>query len=164
MTLDRRNLMLLAAFGSFALLAGAFIFQSLGYAPCNMCIWQRWPHGVAIALAVIAFALAPRRAAAYALYLGALALIAGAGIGVFHAGVELGYWEGPTTCSGGDVSALTPAELIAKLQAAPLVRCDEVAWSFIGISMAGWNAILSVGLALTAFAASRSYASSSASQ
>lgn len=152
-----RTLLFAAILGPAAVLGAALFSQYVGgLNPCQMCIWQRWPHGVAIALALIALALAPRRAAAVALYLGALALIVGAGIGAFHAGVELGYWEGPTTCSGGDVSGLSPADLIAKLQAAPLVRCDEVAWSFLGVSMAGWNAILSLGLAvLTVMAARR---------
>lgn len=152
-----RAFLFAAILGPAAVLGAALFSQYVGgLNPCQMCIWQRWPHGVAIALALIALALAPRRAAAVALYLGALALIIGAGIGAFHAGVELGYWEGPTTCSGGDVSGLSPADLIAKLQAAPLVRCDEVAWSFLGVSMAGWNAILSLGLAvLTVMAARR---------
>lgn len=152
-----RAFLFAAILGPAAVLGAALFSQYVGgLNPCQMCIWQRWPHGVAIALALIALALAPRRAAAVALYLGALALIVGAGIGAFHAGVELGYWEGPTTCSGGDVSGLSPADLIAKLQAAPLVRCDEVAWSFLGVSMAGWNAILSLGLAvLTVMAARR---------
>lgn len=152
-----RAFLFAAILGPAAVLGAALFSQYVGgLNPCQMCIWQRWPHGAAIALALIALALAPRRAAAVALYLGALALIVGAGIGAFHAGVELGYWEGPTTCSGGDVSGLSPADLIAKLQAAPLVRCDEVAWSFLGVSMAGWNAILSLGLAvLTVMAARR---------
>lgn len=152
-----RAFLFAAILGPAAVLGAALFSQYVGgLNPCQMCIWQRWPHGAAIALALIALALAPRRAATVALYLGALALIIGAGIGAFHAGVELGYWEGPTTCSGGDVSGLSPADLIAKLQAAPLVRCDEVAWSFLGVSMAGWNAILSLGLAvLTVMAARR---------
>ena len=97
-----RTLLFAAILGPAAVLGAALFSQYVGgLNPCQMCIWQRWPHGVAIALALIALALAPRRAATVALYLGALALIIGAGIGAFHAGVELGYWEGPTTCSGG---------------------------------------------------------------
>ena len=81
-----------------------------------------------------------------------VALLVGAGIGVFHAGVELGYWEGPTTCTGGDVSSLSTAELIAKIQSAPLVRCDEVAWSFLGVSMAGWNGLIALAAGVAALA------------
>lgn len=156
MTLSRA-LLLAALLGPAAVLGAALFSQYVGgLAPCPMCIWQRWPHAIAIALAALALLLAPRPVAKAALGAGALALLVGAGIGVFHAGVELGYWEGPSTCVGGDISALSTEALIAQIQGAPLVRCDEIAWSFAGVSMAGWNAILSLGLAgLTAAAARR---------
>lgn len=145
---------------------GAALFSQYvgGLSPCPMCIWQRWPHGVAITLAALALLIGPGRVGAAALWIGATALLIGAGLGAFHAGVELGFWEGPSSCTGGGVAGLTPAQLIERIMSAPLVRCDEIAWSFLGVSMAGWNAFLSAFLAgLTAIAA-QLYASSSASQ
>jgi disulfide bond formation protein DsbB len=139
-----RNLALLAALGSAALLLGALAFQYIGgLAPCKLCIWQRWPHGIAIVLGVIAlFGLV--RPAAIA---GTLTMLIGSGLGVYHAGVEQKWWEGPNTCTSGPVQGLSPEELLNQIMAAPIVRCDEIAWSLMGISMAGWNAIISLGLA-----------------
>ena len=133
----------LAAFGSFALLSGAFIFQSLGYAPCPMCLWQRYPHVVAIVIGLIAFFLPGRILP----LLGAAAALTTAGIGVFHTGVERGWWEGPSTCSSQPIGDLSPEELLDQIMNAPLVRCDEVAWQLLGLSMASWNALFSLGLA-----------------
>lgn len=153
-----RALALLAAAGSAATLGAALWFQFVvGLPPCAMCIWQRWPHVAAIALGAVAAATGWRPAMA----LGAVAMLAGSGLGVFHAGVEQRWWEGPTTCTSGSVAGLSTQELLDRIMAAPLVRCDEIAWQFLGVSMAGWNAILSLGLALVFVAA---YASSSASQ
>ena len=146
------RLALLAGLGSAALLAGAFAFQALGYAPCRMCIWQRWPHVAAAALAVIAAGnwrfLPPVPRAALAA-LGTLAALLAAGLGLFHTGVERGWWAGPASCSvsGGDLSGLGGADLLNFDAAPALVRCDEVAWSLGGLSMASWNALLSLGLA-----------------
>ena len=139
---------LLAGAGSLALLLGALAFQYLGaLAPCPMCIWQRWPHlaAVLIALAAVTVAWRLRRPLAVA---GAAAMAVGAGLGAWHAGVERGWWPGPAGCQGVDPSGLTPDELLTRLAQTPLVRCDEIVWQFLGISMAGWNAILSLGLAL----------------
>lgn len=153
-----RALSALAAAGSAATLLAALGFQFIGgLAPCEMCIWQRWPHVAAIALGLLAAALGWRVAMA----LGAVAMLTGAGLGVMHVGVEQHWWEGITTCSSGSISGLSTEELLAQIMAAPLVRCDEIAWSLFGVSMAGWNAILSLTLAAI-FA--RAYASSSASQ
>ena len=143
----------LAALGSALLLGGAFVFHSLGYAPCPMCIWQRYPHAVAIAIGVMVMIL-PGRALPM---LGALAALCTGVIGVFHTGVERGWWQGPSTCAGGgDISAMSPADLLAQIMEAPLVRCDEVAWQMLGLSMASWNAVASFALAgLWLYAATR---------
>ncbi|MDW3221649.1 MAG: disulfide bond formation protein B [Paracoccaceae bacterium] len=140
--MTRAHLITFAALGSAGLLAGAFMFQMLGYAPCQMCIWQRYPHVVAVALGLVALRL---RSTAVVV-LGAMAAFASGATGVFHAGVEQGWWQGPTTCSSGPVSDLSAEALLDQILAAPLVRCDDIAWEFIGISMAGWNAILSFAL------------------
>lgn len=144
--MSARQLALIAAFGSAALLGGAFIFQALGYAPCQMCLWQRWPHAVAIGagalvLSGVAFTL-------WAL-VGALAALTTAGIGLYHTGVERGFLEGPQACSGGGGSLLdlSPEDLISTEGALGGVRCDEVAWAFAGLSMASWNAVFSLCLA-----------------
>lgn len=134
----------LAAGGSAALLAGAYLFQALGYPPCAMCLWQRWPHFVAIALGLLALRI---KAPGLAL-LGAAAAAATAGIGVFHTGVERDWWEGPSSCSGdGGLDGLTGAELLA-VTGPRVVMCDQVSWAFLGLSMASWNALFSALLVL----------------
>lgn len=139
---------LLAGAGPAAVLGAALISQYIGgLHPCEMCIWQRWPHGAAIAIAFIAALIRPGRVASALLMAGAAVLLAGSLIGFFHAGVELGYWEGPTGCTGISVKGLSVQDVMKQLQNAPLVRCDQAAWVFLGVSMAGWNGILSAGLA-----------------
>ena len=145
----------LAALGSGALLGGALWFQYVvGLRPCEMCHWQRWPHMVAIAAGLAALALRGRPKLATALVLLAIAaLIATAGIGVFHAGVENHWWQGPQACSGAIPTGLSADELKKALFGAKMVRCDEPAWKLFGISMAGWNALASGGLAALVAAA-----------
>ncbi|MEX2517777.1 MAG: disulfide bond formation protein B [Paracoccaceae bacterium] len=163
--MSARWLPLCALLGPAAVLGGALFSQYVGgLMPCPMCIWQRWPHGVAIALAALALLVGPGRVGAALLWFGAAALLIGAGLGAFHAGVELQYWEGPSSCTGGAIGGLTPQQLIEQIMAAPLVRCDEIEWSFLGVSMAGWNAVLSLFMAGLTGLAARRYASSSASQ
>ena len=141
---------LLAALGSGALLGGAYYFQYVvGLAPCEMCLWQRWPHMVAIAaglLALAAFA-APRLGLAL-LVVAIAALFVTSGLGVYHAGVEQHWWQGPQNCTGRVPAGLTAEELKQYLMNARMVRCDEIPWKMWNISMAGWNAILSGTLAL----------------
>ena len=132
-----------------ALLAGAWgseIFA--GLYPCEMCWWQRYAHIAALLCALLALALGrlPDRGRSF-VWLAALAMLTSGGIGVFHAGVELEWWEGLTRCTATG-SAGSPEQMLADIFAAPLVRCDQVQWSFLGISMAGWNAILSIGFGL----------------
>ncbi|QBF31654.1 disulfide bond formation protein B [Thalassococcus sp. S3] len=141
--MTRSQLITLAAFGSAALLLGAFAFQHLGgLAPCAMCIWQRYPHAVAVICAGLALLLGGR----IFLMLGGLAVVATGGIGVYHTGVERGWWEGPSTCTSGPVGDLSTDELMDQIMAAPLVRCDEVPWELLSLSMASWNTLLSLGL------------------
>lgn len=143
MTLTRQRLIASAALGSALLLGGAFAFQALGYAPCKMCIWQRYPHAVAIALGALAlFVPLPALIA-----LGALAALTTAGVGGYHVGVEQGWWEGPTSCSAGAIGGVDPDALFDQIMTAPLIRCDEIAWQFAGLSMAGWNMVFSLVLA-----------------
>lgn len=129
-----------------ALLAGAFASQFWGgLQPCEMCWWQRYAHMAAFALALIAFAGPARSPSARNFTLLAAAAIATSGlIGVYHAGVEAHIFEGFTTCTALP-RATSTEELLRQITHAPLVRCDEVQFRFLGISMAGWNAILSLG-------------------
>jgi disulfide bond formation protein DsbB len=146
--------MLLAGLGSAAMLAGAFGFQHLGgMAPCQLCLWQRWPHAAAVLILGLALLTGWRAL----VWLGALAALTTAGIGLFHAGVEQGWWQFISSCTQGSIAGLSGADLLnPDLATAPPVRCDAIAWSMIGISMAGWNAIISTGLAaLWLFAATR---------
>ena len=131
---------LLALLVPAGLLGGAMASQYLGgLHPCEMCYWQRWPHAAAIVLAGAAFVMPARARLLTAL--AALAIAVSGAIGVFHAGVELGWWQGLTRCTAGGALSLDD------LMNVPLVRCDQVQWSWLGISMAGWNAILSLGSA-----------------
>ena len=136
---------LIAALGSGALLLGAYYFQYVEkLAPCDMCYWQRWPHMAAIVVGLAAGAsfLQPRLALVFAM-LAIIALLVTAGIGVYHAGVEQQWWAGPQFCSGRVPSGLTDAQLKQYLLNQRMVRCDQIAWKFLNVSMAGWNAIVS---------------------
>lgn len=140
--LDRRWTAALAGLGSALLLLGALGFQAVGYAPCEMCIWQRWPH---LAAAIVAALIVAAGWSRWLAALGLIAALAATGLAAWHAGIEWGWWQGLTACTGGvgDLTSLSTADLMARLNAAPVVRCDEPAWVFLGISMAGWNAIFS---------------------
>ena len=121
---------------------GALGSQHLGgLAPCEMCYWQRWPHWAALAIGGLSFFL-PRQARLLTL-LAAVAIAVSGAIGVFHAGVEQGWWEGLTSCAtttrGGSAE-----EVLKSILAAPLIRCDQVQWTFLGLSMAAWNALISL--------------------
>lgn len=137
---------LLACFGSFVLLGGALVSQYVGgLAPCPMCLWQRWPHLAALLIGLIAITVG-WRFRRFLSGLGGVAALCTAAIGLFHAGVEQGFWEGPSTCTSADLGSLSTDEAFAQMMQAPLVRCDDIVWQF-GLTLAGWNAVLSAGLA-----------------
>ncbi|RED17684.1 disulfide bond formation protein B [Parasphingopyxis lamellibrachiae] len=129
-----------------ALLAGALGSQYLGgLYPCEMCHWQRWPHYAAVPLALLSIVLRDKGMGTVFLWLAAVAIFASGAIGVFHAGVEYGWWEGLTSCStspggGGD--------FLADIMATPVISCDQPQWTLFGISLAGFNAIISIGAAM----------------
>jgi len=130
-----------------ALLAGALGSQYIGgLYPCEMCHWQRWPHYAAIPLALLAIML--RERGNLFLALAALAIFSSGAIGVFHAGVEYGWWEGLTTCSTVAGQGVSAQDMLRNIMAAPIVRCDQPQWSLFGISLAGYNALISIGAAL----------------
>lgn len=135
----------LALAGSAGLLLGALAFEHIGgLAPCPLCIWQRWPHVVAL---LGGGALFLPGSALWALVGAGGAATSGA-LGIYHTGVERGWWEGPATCAAGlDLTGLSPEELLEAIMAAPVVRCDEVPWELLGLSMASWNAVASFAIA-----------------
>ncbi|MEO7276688.1 MAG: disulfide bond formation protein B [Sphingomicrobium sp.] len=137
---------LIALLLPMALLGGALGSQYLGgLHPCEMCLWQRWPHAAAIIFALSAFTAPANSTRSRALILAAAAAIAISGaIGVYHAGVEAKLFEGLTQCTALPRASST-AELLKQITHAPLIRCDQVQFRFLGVSMAGWNAILSIG-------------------
>lgn len=141
--MTRTNLILLAAIGSLSLLAGAFLFQFIGYAPCKMCLWQRWPHVAAIILGVLALSMGTPRALWGAF--GALAVLGSAAIGFWQTGVERKWWVGPSSCTGSG-NGLT-GDLLST-DGAATVMCDQVTWQLLGLSMASWNVLASGALAI----------------
>ena len=123
----------------------AFGSQYLGGLwPCDMCWWQRYAHMAALALALVAFLV---RGRGFVL-LAALAIAVSGAIGFYHAGVELHYFKGFTECTSSVATGGSTDDFLKAIMNSPMVRCDEVQWSFLGISMAGWNAILSLSSAL----------------
>ena len=140
----------IAAFGSFALIACAFAFQSLGYEPCKMCLWQRYPHFIAIVLGVLALVLT--RLQTQLAILGGIAALTTGAIGMYHTGVERDWWEGPTSCSGSgalDINNLLSTDISS------IIMCDDVVWSLMGLSMASFNALFSFALVGIWIAAAR---------
>lgn len=142
--MTRNQLILVAAGGSAALLLGALAFQYLGdLAPCKLCIWQRWPHLGAILIGAAALVIGLRLLP----LIGAGMAATTAGIGIYHTGIEQAWWSGPDTCTSGDIGGMTADQLFDQILSAPVVQCDQIAWAMWGLSMASWNALISLGLA-----------------
>jgi disulfide bond formation protein DsbB len=138
--MSRSLLIFLAAAGSAALLAGAFAFQYIGgLAPCHLCLLQRYPHGAAVAIGALALLIPGTLLGRMLPWAGAAAALTTAGYGAYHTGVERHWWAGPDTCTSGPIGQLSAKDLLAKIQAAPVVQCDQVAWEMFGLSMASWN-------------------------
>ncbi len=138
-----------------ATILGAWFFEyGLGLKPCPLCLEQRIPYYVAIPLAVVvAFAAlrgAPRTVVAAGLGLLGLIMVISAVLGTYHSGVEWKWWIGPRDCSGPLDSLGSTKDLLQDLATMSPVRCDQAAWRFLGLSLAGWNALISLGLVLVA--------------
>ena len=162
MNLTRNQLIVLAAGASFAILAGAYTFQALGYPPCKMCWWQRYPHFAAVAIAIPALGTRGR----FWPLMGALAAVTTGAIGIYHSGVERKWWDGPTSCtsSGDGIGGMSiDALLDPTASAPPLVLCDQIPWRLsdmipwdvLDITMANFNAVGSLIFALIWIAAMR---------
>ena len=138
-----------------ATLAGAWFFQLVwGLVPCPLCLEQRYAYYLAVPLGVlVAIAAAkdaPRVIVLAGLALLALAALANAGLGAYHAGVEWKFWPGPTECTGPIGNFGSAANLLAQLDKVKVVRCDEVQWTFLGLSLAGYNVLISLLMAAIA--------------
>jgi disulfide bond formation protein DsbB len=132
----------------FAVIAGAWVFEWAGYAPCDLCLKQRWGYYAGVPLALLLGVLNPSWIK-WGLLLLLLILLGNMIFGIYHSGVEWKWWEGPSTCGGGKLSVGLPN--LTK----PGVLCTEAAIRILGLSLAGWNAVISAGLALVAFAGFR---------
>jgi disulfide bond formation protein DsbB len=133
-----------------ALMAGALGSQLVGgLIPCEMCHWQRWPHYAAIGLAVLAFFVPLAGAQRVLVALAALAIMTSGAIGVFHAGVEYHWWPGITACAVSPGSGGSAQDMLTRVLKAPVVACDVPQWAWMGISLAGFNALFSLGAGLT---------------
>ena len=139
---------LLALLVPALLLAGAWYTQLVWHlTPCEMCHWQRWPHYTAVVLAVLAF-VAPVGLRRPLVWLAALAIAVSGAIGVFHAGVEYHWWQGFTSCSSTmSGRGMSADDMLTQMMHAPVVLCDVPQWTFHGFSLAGFNAVLSLGFA-----------------
>ena len=141
MNISARQLAILAGAGSAALLITALIFQSVGYVPCELCILQRWPHLAAAIIGAVLIFIDSKLLR----WAGALAAGVATAFAIYHAGVEYQWWQGPVACTGGidGMLNMSTQDLMAQLQSAPVTRCDQPQWYFLGLTMAGWNAICS---------------------
>ena len=138
-----------------ATLAGAWFFQLvLDIRPCPLCLEQRYAYYALIPLSALVAIGAARRAPRGLLLLGlallALAALANAALGAYHAGVEWGFWKGPTDCTGPVGNLGSAGSLLERLDTVKVVRCDEVQWRFLGISLAGYNVLISLSMAAIA--------------
>lgn len=156
--IDPRHVPWLTAGVSLAALCVAWLAQyGFGLAPCHLCLLQRDAYWAAIALSFFAIVLGlrDRRSTQFgrrlAIALIGIAFLAGTGIALYHVGVEQTWWEGAGGCVGGGISGLSGADLEAAIMNAPVTRCDDIAFELFGISMAGYNALLSLALAAFAF-------------
>ena len=150
-----QNPAIIILFCSAAALSAALIGQyGFDLQPCQLCIYQRIPYAIAIALALCS--LIARQYLWPVIALCGLAFAANSGLALYHVGVEQHWWAGPASCSAGIGGAKTVEDLINQLQKAVKVpSCDQVQWSLFGVSMAGYNLLASVGLAAFSFAAVR---------
>ncbi|QRM29014.1 disulfide bond formation protein B [Microvirga sp. VF16] len=156
-SLTMRQAALAVALGAAATIGGALVFEHvLGYVPCKLCLIQRNPYYIAIPLGLVA-ALLPPRYARIGLWLLALVFIVSAGLGAYHSGVEWGFFAGPSDCGGGSgAGAGNVGDFLNQLQSTRVVSCTEAAWRFLGLSLAGWNVLISLALVgLAAMAAAR---------
>ena len=161
MTLSPRRAATLIFAVALATIVGAWIFEYFGYAPCELCIMQRWAYyaGIPLALATALAAPASPGLAKTGFMLLALLWLGSMVFGIYHSGVEWKWWPGPSTCGSQAGFVGGPPDL-----SNPVILCDTPAIRILGLSLGGWNAVISLALALVALAGLRSQGSSSVSQ
>jgi disulfide bond formation protein DsbB len=146
--MTKKQLISLASFGSLAIIIGAYSFEYIGgFLPCKLCYWQRYPHFLNILIFPILYLLQMR----ILIFIGMSSMLISTVLAFYHVGVEQKYWLGPSSCTNSSIEGLTTDQLLTQIMNAPLVRCDEIAWEFIGVSMAGWNVLISFCLFITWF-------------
>ncbi len=145
---------------AFATITGAWIFEAFGYLPCELCLKQRWAYYAGVPLAALVTLVGARdcNLARPGLRLLSLLFLGSAMFGVYHAGVEWGFWPGPTGCTGAMSSAKSVDDFLSQLQTTQVVQCDKVAIRIIGLSLAGWNAVISAALSALALIGARAKA------
>ena len=150
MQLTTERAALLACLLAFATIAGAWVFQFAGYLPCELCLMQRWAYYAGVPLLALAWLLAARGITSVTMILLALVsvmFLANAGLAVFHSGVEMGLWEGPSACTGALSAAPSSADFLKQLQNVQVVRCDAVAIRVFGLSLSNWNVLICLAIA-----------------
>ncbi|MZR29967.1 disulfide bond formation protein B [Sneathiella litorea] len=159
MTYLTRNALWLTLLASVGALGTVFIAQYVfDLWPCVLCLYQRWPYAAVIVISLAGLAFRKRYGAGPFLMLCAVGFAVTAAIGGYHVGVEQGWWEGTAECVGNTAQASSLQDLKAKIMSTPIVRCNDVAWSLFGISMAGYNVIAAVILSVfSLFAALSSF-------
>lgn len=138
---------------AFGALAGAWSFQAAGYAPCELCLAQRWPYDIGVPLAAFVALLANRAPQVWVrsgLALLAVIFLGSMVFGIYHTGVEAHIWEGPTACTGSATTAANMKDFLKQLQHVDVVRCDVVSLHVLGLSLATWNALISALIAALA--------------
>jgi disulfide bond formation protein DsbB len=138
-----------------ATILGAWYFQHvLGLRPCPLCLEQRYAYYFAVPLAVMVLLGDQYGASRKVLVAALIAIAAGmlwnAGLGVYHSGIEWQWWAGPQECAASGVNLGAAGSVLEQLQSFNVVRCDEAAWRFLGLSLAGYNALISLALAAIA--------------
>ena len=140
-----KQLTTIASFSSMAVIFAAYYFEYIGgFFPCKLCYWQRYPHFMNILILPV-FYFFPMRSL---IFVGMGSMLVSTTLAFYHVGVEQKYWSGPNSCSNASIEGLTTDQLLDQIMSAPIVRCDEVAWELFGISMAGWNVLISFCLFL----------------
>ena len=149
---EHEKMVKLLGLGSLFMIGAALFFEYvMGLHPCKMCIWQRIPHYITIGLAAISIIPQMRTYSRPLLGLMSLSLLVGASIAFWHSGVELKLLEGPSSCSAAMSLSGDPSALLDKILATPAIRCDEVPWSFVGLSMANWNFLITSAMTVVGF-------------
>ena len=149
MEISLRQALLFSGLISFSVLASAISFELFyDLAPCELCIWQRWPHVIIIAIMLLGLSILNKT---WILLLISLSAIVTGIIGFYHTGIEQGWWSGPLGCSNHFGSETDISNLTTLLLETPVVKCDEIVWSLFNISMAGWNSLVSFFIAIFSF-------------